>query len=93
MLTRTLLMGSIVLGLGYGIALAQENQIDPADCEAAKEAFDNYSAKLSDPDLDEAKAEAAQAEEDCKKGLTNQGGLQLLHAMHMMRDGTHTPKH
>jgi hypothetical protein len=99
MLTRTLLVGTILLGLSYGCASTQnaqdaqnaQNQIDPADCEAAKEAFDNYSANLSDPDLDQAKIEAASAAEDCKKGLTNQGGLELLHAMRMMGDGTHTP--
>lgn len=96
MLTRTLLMGSILLGLSYGIAPAQEDlagSIDMADCEAAKEAFDNYSMKLTDPDANDAKAEADQALEDCRKGQTNQAGLHLLHAMGMMHDGTHTPRH
>jgi hypothetical protein len=97
MLTRTLVMGSILLGLSYGIAPAQEEEsvgnIDMADCEAAKEAFDNYSTKLTDPDLDQAKVQATEGLENCTKGYTNQGALQVIHAMHMMRDGTHTPSH
>ena len=73
-----------LLSLSY--AAAQD--IDPqAACDAMGDAFDNYSAKLADPDLEMATALAHEGLKDCESGKTDEGMQKISQAMGAMHDG------
>jgi hypothetical protein len=91
MLTRVIILGTMLMGLSYGLASAADS-VDLTDCQAAKAAFDSYSMKLNDPDAADAKSLADEGADDCRKGNPALGSAKINHAMGMMHDGTHTPK-
>ena len=86
MATRKLLMGLCALVLTTGLAGAAE--IEPAvQCDAAGDAFTNYTAKKTDPDAEKATALAQEGARDCKDGRYDDGINKVNNAMGMMNDG------
>jgi hypothetical protein len=87
MLPQIISIGALLTVLSYGLASAEE--IDPQmQCDALSDAFDNYSAKLNDPDLDAATALSKEGVDDCKNKNTDEGINKINNAMGMMHDGT-----
>jgi hypothetical protein len=93
MISRTLALATIATILSFQYASAQEQVVDPqAACDAMGDAFDNYSAKLADPDQQMAADLAHEGQKDCESGKTDEGMDKISQAMGAMHDGKASKK-
>ena len=86
MMIRKFVLGVLALLLGSGLAFAEEMELGK-QCDALGDAFANYSAKKSDPDMEKATALYQEGASDCKDGRYEDGMNKVSNAMGMVNDG------
>jgi hypothetical protein len=86
MLPRTIVIGALLTVLSFGIASAEEMDAQ-MQCDALSDAFHNYSAKQTDPDVNAATALSKEGVEDCRNKKTEEGIDKITNAMALVHDG------
>ena len=93
MLLKTLIVAAAATMFSISMAAAQEQIVASEDaCTAMGDAFDNYSAKLADPDQQMAADLAHEGLKDCESGKTDEGMQKISQAMGAMHDGKASKK-
>jgi hypothetical protein len=76
---------------GFGHAVAQEPDLDPAMmCDAAAAAYQSYALNNDDPDKDAATARVTEGVTDCKNGNNEQGLWKINQGTAMIHDHERT---
>jgi hypothetical protein len=76
---------------GFGPALAQQPDVDPAMmCDAAASAYQAYALNNDDPDKDVANARVTEGVSDCKNGKTEVGLRKINEGTAMVHDHERT---
>ena len=83
---RRFLFAVLALLLGYGVASSKEMELG-MQCDALGDAFADYSAKKSDPDMEKATALYQEGASECKDGRCEDGLNKVSNAMGMLNDG------
>jgi hypothetical protein len=86
MLPQIISIGALLTVLSFGLASAEEMDAQ-MQCDALSDAFNNYSAKQTDPDMDAATALSKEGVDDCRNKKTDEGINKITNSMAMVHDG------